>query len=227
MPSASIAASIVIGQSCFIRPLLFRKWPRALPGSPVRHRAMRLQRRADRPRSRRQPARNPRRLRQTRTPPRAKRQSRRRAVRTIRPTSQAARRSRRSRGARLRHRARRTTHSRRRASPAAIESWRVASPPHPAMRSGFSDGSASSSAASEVRCAPSAPARATSSTWPSSSRAAPAFWISGASALMRAIMLFWSTVFSRSSTAATSAAASKPGNCASSCDGSSSSDVAR
>ena len=57
-----------------------------------------------------------------------------------------------------RRRVRRTARSRRRASPAAIESCRVASPPTPAMRSGFSDGSASSIAAMPVRCAPSAPA---------------------------------------------------------------------
>ena len=82
------------------------------------------------------------------------------------------------------HRARRTARNPRPASPAAIESCRVASPPTPAMRSGFSVGSASSSAAMPVRCAPSAPARATSSTWPSSRSAAPLSWIAGASALI-------------------------------------------
>ena len=44
---------------------------------------------------------------------------------------------------------------------------------------------------------------------------------------MREIMVRWSVCFSRSSTAATSAAASKPGRLRTSCDGSSTSGVAR
>ena len=80
------------------------------------------------------------------------------------PPFAAARRSPRPTAAGPSRRARRTTRSRRRLRPRLIESCRVASPPTPAMRSGFSDGSASSSAAMPLRCAPSAPPRATSST---------------------------------------------------------------
>ena len=54
-----------------------------------------------------------------------------------------------------------------------------------------------------------------------------ASWIAGASALTREIMVRWSVGFSRSSTAATSAAASRPGRPASSDDGSSTTGVAR
>ncbi|MGY4182109.1 hypothetical protein ACVIHH_007400 [Bradyrhizobium sp. USDA 4518] len=95
------------------------------------------------------------------------------------------------------------------------------------MRSGFSDGTASSIAATPVRCAPSAPARATISGWPSISSAAPACWIAGASALMVEIMLRGSLSRSRTSTAATSAAASSSVSSAASRAGSSTAGVAR
>jgi len=97
----------------------------------------------------------------------------------------------------------------------------------PAMRSGFNDGSASPKASIPFRCAPSAPARATNSTRPSSNSAAPLSWTMGASALIRLISVRSSACASRSSTAATSAPASKAGRLAISGDGSPTMGVAR
>ncbi len=93
-----------------------------------------------------------------------RRQSRRRAARTVRPTIPAARRSPRSTAVAPSHRARRTARNRRRPRPRPSnrDAWQAA--PTPAIRSGFRVGSASSMAAMPARCAPSAPARATSST---------------------------------------------------------------
>ena len=96
--------------------------------------------------------------------PRATPQSRHKEARIVRPTIAGARRSPRPKAAVPAHRARRTAHNPRRLRPRPSNSCRVVSPPTPAMRSGFRLGSASSMAAMPVRCAPSAPARATSST---------------------------------------------------------------
>ena len=126
-----------------------------------------------------------------------------------------------------RHRVRRTARNPRRLRPRP--SNRAASTGRRRRRCGRVSATAAplSMASMPVRCAPSAPARATSSTWPSSSSAAPPPWITGASALIREIMVRWSVGFSRSSTAAISAPASRPGRLAISADGSSTSGVAR
>src|SRR5256714_952932 len=89
-----------------------------------------------------------------------------------------------------------------------MASWRLARPPQPAMPAGLSSASASANAATPVTCAPSAPARATISGWPSTSSAAPLPWTTGASALTRLIMVRLSVAARRTSTAATSPAPS-------------------
>ena len=86
-----------------------------------------------------------------------------------------------------------------------MASWRVWSPPAPAMRSGFRFATAVWITSMPVRCAPSAPPRPTISGGRRARSAAPFFCTTGASALTRLISAPSLASASRSSTAAMSA----------------------
>ena len=125
----------------------------------------------------RRPGRNPRRRRRTSCASSSARHSRRRAARTVRPTIAAARRSRPTTAAGRLYPARRTARSPRRPRlrPSSCAAWTARRRRRCDRASTI--GSASCIASIPVRCAPSAPARATSSACPSSSSAAPLSWI--------------------------------------------------
>jgi hypothetical protein len=78
-----------------------------------------------------------------------------------------------------------------------------------------------------LRCAPSAPPRATKSAWPSSRSAAFLSWTAWASALTRLIKVRSSASAIRSSTAATSPASKAKANWSKNVDGSATGGVIR